>query len=266
MRFLMRISWDVEAGNAIIRSGKLGQVVQSILAEQKPEAHGIGALFVSERDLIRALYLRPQHLAGRRAALARWLTRPDHPLMDSKERKLAHSDRFVFPRITAPPARRFAATVESVSAGLPTSANEPAVVCIISPVSTLSLSNTGIPCKGPSIMPCLRNWSAWRAISSASGFSSITELTPGPFWSSAIMRAMYSLVSSTEVSLPEAISAWSWATVASLCVFGTSDDSLFRVASFAAAKGSASKAERRRVRRAGTIIWVLLGISVRAMP
>ena len=38
MRFLMRISWDVEAGNAIVRSGKLGQVVQSILAEQKPEA------------------------------------------------------------------------------------------------------------------------------------------------------------------------------------------------------------------------------------
>src|ERR1700694_3842906 len=39
--------------------------------------------------------------------------RPDHPLMDSNERKLAHSDRFVFPRITAPPARRLAATVES---------------------------------------------------------------------------------------------------------------------------------------------------------
>jgi len=38
MRFLMRISWDVEAGNAIIRSGKLGQIIQSILAEQKPEA------------------------------------------------------------------------------------------------------------------------------------------------------------------------------------------------------------------------------------
>jgi hypothetical protein len=37
-RFLMRISWDVEAGNAIIRSGKLGPVVQSILADQKPEA------------------------------------------------------------------------------------------------------------------------------------------------------------------------------------------------------------------------------------
>ena len=30
MRFIMRISWDVEAGNAIIRAGKLGQIVQSI--------------------------------------------------------------------------------------------------------------------------------------------------------------------------------------------------------------------------------------------
>jgi hypothetical protein len=44
MRFLMRISWDVEAGNAVIRSGKLGQIIQSILAEQKPEA----AYFTSE--------------------------------------------------------------------------------------------------------------------------------------------------------------------------------------------------------------------------
>src|SRR3974390_572491 len=39
--------------------------------------------------------------------------RPDHPLMDSNERKFAHSERVVFPRITAPPARRLAATVES---------------------------------------------------------------------------------------------------------------------------------------------------------
>src|SRR5664279_2678785 len=176
--------------------------------------------------------------------------------MDSKERKLAHSDRFVFPRITAPPARRLAATVESVSAGFPTSANEPAVVCIMSPVSTLSLSSTGIPCKGPSTMPCLRSLSALRAMFSASGFSSITELTPGPLWSSAMMRAMYSLVNPSEVSLPAAISAWSWATVASLCRFGTSGDSLFRVASFAAASGSASKAERTRVRKDGTSIVV----------
>jgi hypothetical protein len=38
MRFLMRVSWDVEAGNAVVRAGKLGQIIQSILAEQKPEA------------------------------------------------------------------------------------------------------------------------------------------------------------------------------------------------------------------------------------
>src|SRR2546430_3403771 len=70
--------------------------------------------------------------------------RPDHPLIDSNERKFAHSDKFVLPRITAPPARRFAATVESCSAGVPTSANDPALVCILSPVPILSFSNTGM--------------------------------------------------------------------------------------------------------------------------
>src|ERR1700732_5450129 len=74
-----------------------------------------------------------------------------------------------------------------------------------------------------------------------------------------MMRLMYSLVNSSEVSLPEAISAWSWATVASLCRVGTSGELLFRGASFAAATGSASKAARRRVRRAATIILFLLG-------
>src|SRR5207249_970077 len=79
--------------------------------------------------------------------------RPDHPLTDSNDRKFAHSERFVLPRMTAPPARRFAATVESCSAGMPTSANDPALVCILSPVSMLSLSKTGMPCSGPNTMP-----------------------------------------------------------------------------------------------------------------
>src|SRR5919199_644947 len=61
--------------------------------------------------------------------------RPDQPLVDSNERKLAHSDRLVLPRMTAPPARRLAATVESLAAGVPSSASDPAVVCILSPVS-----------------------------------------------------------------------------------------------------------------------------------
>src|SRR5439155_13478710 len=102
--------------------------------------------------------------------------RPDQPLTDSNERKLAHSERFVLPRITAPPARRLAATVESCAGGAPCSANEPAVVCILSPVSMLALSSTGMPCRGPSTWPCLRRASAWRAIASASGLSSMTAL------------------------------------------------------------------------------------------
>src|SRR5262245_11418122 len=59
--------------------------------------------------------------------------RADQPLVECVERKLAHSEKFVFPRMTAPAARSFAATVESWTAGMPASANDPAVVCIRSP-------------------------------------------------------------------------------------------------------------------------------------
>src|SRR5689334_8355167 len=59
--------------------------------------------------------------------------RPLQPLDDVNERKLAHSDRFALPRITAPAARSL--VTRDASAGLlPTSANDPAVVCSLSPV------------------------------------------------------------------------------------------------------------------------------------
>src|SRR5207247_8056520 len=151
--------------------------------------------------------LDPQGLRSMPYGLLVCPPRPDHPLIDSNERKFAHSDKLVLPRITAPPARRFAATVESRSAGVPTRANDPALVCILSPVSMLSLSSTGMPCKGPRTTPRLRSASALRAMTKASGLSSITEFTPGPFWSRARMRLMYSWVSCSEVSEPEAISA-----------------------------------------------------------
>ena len=151
--------------------------------------------------------LEPQALRSMPYGLCACPPRPDHPLIDSNDRKFAHSERVVLPRITAPPARRLAATVESRTAGAPTSANDPAPVCILSPVSMLSLSSTGMPCRGPSTTPRLRRASAWRAICSASGLSSMTELTPGPCESSPLIRAMYSWVSSSEVSSPEAISA-----------------------------------------------------------
>src|SRR6476619_3027057 len=38
MRFLMKVSMPVEAGNAAARSGSLGKTIQSILADLKPEA------------------------------------------------------------------------------------------------------------------------------------------------------------------------------------------------------------------------------------
>ncbi len=58
MRFLVKVNIPVEAGNAAVRAGKLGPTIQSILAEQKPEAayftdeHGqrTGYLIVDMKD------------------------------------------------------------------------------------------------------------------------------------------------------------------------------------------------------------------------
>src|SRR5215470_10260835 len=61
--------------------------------------------------------LDPQALRSSEYGLCVSLPRPDQPLVELVERKLAHSERLVLPRITAPPARSFAATVESRSAG-----------------------------------------------------------------------------------------------------------------------------------------------------
>src|SRR5882757_9964017 len=55
------------------------------------------------------------------------------------------------------------------------------------------------------------------------------------------MRVRYSRVSSSELSLPEAISACSWATVASLCRVGTA------CSSCAAARVGTSKAATTKV-------------------
>ncbi len=124
--------------------------------------------------------LDPQALRSSEYGLWTSPPRPDQPLVEKNERKFAHSERLVFPRITAPPDRNFPATVESLVAGLPKSANDPAVVCIRSPVSMLSLSSTGMPCNGPLTWPRARSASAVSAIAKASGLSSMIEFTPGP--------------------------------------------------------------------------------------
>ena len=38
MRFLLKVSMPIEAGNAAIKNGTLGDTIHSILAEQNPEA------------------------------------------------------------------------------------------------------------------------------------------------------------------------------------------------------------------------------------
>src|SRR4029453_13854374 len=75
------------------------------------------------------------------------------PLNGALPRKFAHSERFAFPRITAPAARKRFTTTESAGTVLPTSASDPAVLCILSAVARLSFTKIGIPCRGPRRRP-----------------------------------------------------------------------------------------------------------------
>src|SRR5690349_15927266 len=66
--------------------------------------------------------LDPHGLRSSAYGLLHWPPRPLQPLVDSNDRKFAHSLSASLPRMTAPPARSFAATVESRVAGRPASA------------------------------------------------------------------------------------------------------------------------------------------------
>src|SRR5262249_53879552 len=90
--------------------------------------------------------------------------RPLQPLDECVDRKFAHSLRFVLPRITAPAARRRATRNASACAFAPSSASDPAVVCMRSDVAMLSLINTGMPCSGPRGPLLLRSASSPSAI------------------------------------------------------------------------------------------------------
>ena len=114
-----------------------------------------------------------------------WPPTPDQPLVEFVERKLAHSDRLALPMITAPASRSLRARNASLPTGLPSSANDPAVVGSLSLVSTLSLSRIGMPSSGERA-PCVRRCrSLAAAIFSASGLTARTALT---FGSSARIR------------------------------------------------------------------------------
>jgi len=80
---------------------------------------------------------------------------------------------------------------------------EPAVVCILSAVSILSLIKMGIPCKGPRSLPCLRSLSICSASNKASGFTSITDFKSYLPWSISLIRVRYNSASLTELYLPD---------------------------------------------------------------
>ncbi|KAB8094899.1 hypothetical protein EE612_022344, partial [Oryza sativa] len=97
-----------------------------------------------------------------------------------KGRKLDHSAGLDLPRMTAPAARRRAATPASQRTTEPSSASDPAVVLSRSRVAMLSLRRTGTPCSGPKPRrPEARSASARAAWASASGLTSMTACSSG---------------------------------------------------------------------------------------
>ncbi|OAG65316.1 hypothetical protein BIM11_6232 [Burkholderia pseudomallei] len=111
------------------------------------------------------------------------------PLVERVERKFAHSLRLAFATITAPARRSRATRCASRVARTPSSASEPAVVDIRSPVAMLSFNATVTPCSGPRATPAARSASSACAIASASGFNSMIAFRRGPSRSIRAMRS-----------------------------------------------------------------------------
>src|SRR5436190_17918360 len=186
-----------------------GETIDPSVSEPMAAAHMLAAVAAPDPDD------EPEALRSSAYGLRHWPPRPLQPLDECVERKLAHSDRFVLPSSTAPAARNRSTRNASRGGAAPTSASEPAVLCMRSRVATLSFTRMGMPCNGPRGPLALRSASSAAACASASGLVSSTERSPGPFLSSASMRCRYSAVIERDVYFPDAIPACSPATVAS---------------------------------------------------
>ena len=133
----------------------------------------------------------PQGLRSRTYGLRVCPPRLLQPLVEAIERKFAHSLKFALPSTTAPAARSRATTSASARARCSASASEPALVAIASAVSMLALTSTGTPCSGPTIVPRGIARRAARAMTSASGLTSMTAPRLGPESSSAAILRRY---------------------------------------------------------------------------
>src|SRR5216117_474515 len=120
-----------------------GQTIEPSVSVPTPTAAKFAASAAAVPEL------EPQGLRSSTYGFLHWPPRALHPLEELLDRKLAHSERFAFPSMTAPAARSRAATPASAGGFAPTSASEPAVVAIRSAVAMLSLMRIGMPCRGP---------------------------------------------------------------------------------------------------------------------
>src|SRR4051812_40342226 len=170
--------------------------------------------------------LDPQALRSRAYGFLVRPPRPLHPLVEWLDRMFAHSLRFVFPRITAPASRSLRATAESCAGFDPSSASDPAVVCMRSAVSMLSLMRTGMPCSGPRAPFSLNSLSSDSAIEIASGFSSMMLFRRGPDLSISLIRSKYAWVNDCAVISPDFSRACRSVIVASSKAKGLRDGTL----------------------------------------
>ena len=121
--------------------------------------------------------LDPDGLRPGPRGLTAWPPSVLQPLVEWVERKLAHSDRFALPMITAPAARSVA-TRNASSGSVSSSAGEPAVTGI--PATwMLSLTSTGIPSSGPRTAPAALAASLASASAAAAGLTAMTACKPG---------------------------------------------------------------------------------------
>src|SRR5947207_1397989 len=154
-----------------------GQTIEPSVSVPRAAAARFAAIAVPEPEL------DPHGLWSSTYGLRHCPARPVHPLDDWNERKLAHSDRLVFPNGTAPSLRRPRAVKASRGTTDPRRASDPAVVCIRSFVEMLSFSSMGIPWRGPRMWPSCLSLSSWSAMARASELISMTELSWIPVWS-----------------------------------------------------------------------------------
>src|SRR6266705_3320301 len=78
-----------------------GERIAPSVSVPKATAHRLAATATAEPEL------EPDGLRSRAYGLQVWPPRALQPLVDREPRKLAHSLRLVFPRMTAPAARSF---------------------------------------------------------------------------------------------------------------------------------------------------------------